>query len=73
MTNYSKSAVFAIVRQSTIAKPSKMQNIKFYCLISEYFATASPMIWMESQFPELNTMGGYLGFMDTRVQPSGFL
>lgn len=43
MTNYSKSAVFAIVRQSTIAKPSKMQNIKFYCLITEYFATASPM------------------------------
>lgn len=51
MTNYSKSAAFAIVRQSTIAKPSKMQNtalktqnIKFYCLISEYFATASPMM-----------------------------
>ena len=73
MTNYSKSAVFAIVGHLTIAKPSKMQNIKFYCLITEYFATASPMIWMESQFPELNTMGGYLGFMDTRVQPSGFL
>lgn len=46
------------------------RGIIFYCLISEYFATASPMIWMESQFPELNTMGGYLGFMDTRVQPS---
>ena len=44
MTNYSKSAVFAIVRQSTIAKPYKMQNVKFYCLITEYFATASPMI-----------------------------
>lgn len=43
------------------------RGIVFYCLISEYFATASPMIWMESQFPELNTMGGYLGFMDTRV------
>ena len=73
MTNYNKSAVFAIVRQSTIAKPSKMQNIKFYCLITEYFATASPMIWMESQLSELKIIGGYCGFMDTRVQPSGFL
>ena len=44
-----------------------------YCLITEYFATASPMIWIESQLSELKIIGGYCGFMDTRVQPSGFL
>ena len=42
--------------------------VSFYCLITEYFATASPMIWIESQLSELKIIGGYCGFMDTRVQ-----
>ena len=77
----SSSASFVIRRMSlTLAKcsildhfryPAKM--VSFYCLITEYFATASPMIWMESQLSELKIIGGYCGFMDTRVQPSGFL
>ena len=50
-----------------------LMKMVFYCLITEYFATASPMIWMESQLSELKIIGGYCGFMDTRVQPSGFL